>query len=298
MFMNQRKSYIFALSAIFLWSTAAIAFKFALEHFDFMQMVFFSSVVASIVIFSVVLVQNKIGVLLKSSKKNILRSALNGLLNPFGYYLILLKAYSLLPAQLAQPLNYTWPIALVFLAVPFLKQKVSRKNFIALIISFTGVIFISLRDEFNFDIQEPFGVLLATGSSLIWAMYWILNVKDKREESVKLFLNFLFGTIYAGIFVLIFSDFSYNNIQEFLPIIYIGFFEMGFTFVLWMKAMQLTKSTDKIGNLVFISPFISLIWISIFLKESIYYTTVIGLIFIVVGILIQQKRQKVSDNQI
>ena len=39
------------------------------------------------------------------------------------YYLILLKAYQLLPAQVAQPLNMIWPVILVFLSVPILKQK-------------------------------------------------------------------------------------------------------------------------------------------------------------------------------
>jgi len=292
---GQNKAYLYALSAIGLWSTVAVAFKFALQNFRFEQLVFYSSLIATLVLFGILVVQNKVKNVIRSGINDYLRSALNGLLNPFLYYLILLKAYSVLPAQLAQPLNYTWPIVLVFLAVPFLGQKLSARSFIALIVSFSGVFFISLRGNIsNFQIEEPLGVLLATCSSIIWAMYWILNVKDKRDEVSKLFLNFLFGTIYAAIWIFMFSDFGINKLtlNSFFPVIYIGFFEMGFTFVLWMKAMQLTKSTDKIGNLVFISPFISLLWITIFLKETIFYTTLIGLLLIVLGIFVQQWRRR------
>ncbi len=80
---------------------------------------------------------------LNVKKKDIAFSALMGALSPFAYYLVLFKAYEMLPAQVAQPLNMVWPIVLVFLSVILLKQKISSKSFIALFISFIGVYFIS-----------------------------------------------------------------------------------------------------------------------------------------------------------
>ena len=59
-----------------------------------------------------------------------------GLLNPFLYYLVLFKAYALLPAQQAQPLNYTWAITLSLLAVPLLKQQVRWQEWLALLVSY------------------------------------------------------------------------------------------------------------------------------------------------------------------
>ena len=119
------------------------------------------------------------------------------MVNPFLYYLILLKAYKLLPAQVAQPLNMIWPIILVFLSVPLLGQKIERKSFIALFISFVGVYLISSQgNPFHFGGSDLTGVFMAAGSSIFWAFYFILNVRDKRDEAVKLFLNFLFGSGY------------------------------------------------------------------------------------------------------
>jgi drug/metabolite transporter (DMT)-like permease len=69
---------------------------------------------------------------------------------------------------------------------------------------------------------------------------------------------------------------------------YIGIFEMGLTFFLWLKALSLSSNTAKVSNLIFLSPFISLIIISLILKETITHSTVIGLILIISGILIQR----------
>jgi drug/metabolite transporter (DMT)-like permease len=55
-----------------------------------------------------------------------------------------------------------------------------------------------------------------------------------------------------------------------------------------MKAMQLSTNNAKTGSLIFIAPFISLIFISAILKEKIHGTTIAGLILIVSGIVWQQ----------
>ena len=63
---------------------------------------------------------------------------------------------------------------------------------------------------------------------------------------------------------------------------------MGITFLFWLKAMQSATSTSKIANLIFISPFLSLVFIYFIVGEQIYISTVIGLSTIVLGLVIQQ----------
>ncbi len=217
-----------------------------------------------------------------------------GLINPFLYYMILLKAYQLLPAQVAQPLNMIWPIILVFLSVPILKQRIAKKSFVALFISFIGVYIISsqgnLFTPFHADLS---GVLLATGSSVFWAFYFILNMKDKRDEAVKLFMNFLFGSIYLIAAVIITGNWpDYISFKGIASSVYIGLFEMGITFFLWLKALQMSETTDKVSNLVYIAPFLSLIFVHFIIHEPVYYTTLAGLLLIISGILIQNRKPK------
>ncbi len=291
--MKKSRVYIIALMAIVLWSTSGTAFKIALKGISFPQLLLISTHTAWIFLFVVLLIKGKLKNAFVNPTKNLPKSAIGGFLNPFLYYVILLKAYTLLPAQIAQPLNYTWPVMLVLLSVVFLKQKITKRDGLAILISFFGVIVISSQGSIPFiqKINEPFGVFLAVGSYIIWASYWIINLKDKRPELEKIALNFFFGAIFATVYTLIFDQFPAIN-KSWIPAIYVGLTEMALAFVFWLTALSNTENNAKISNMVFISPFLALIFINLILGESIYFTTPIGLAFIVGGIIFQQFRKK------
>lgn len=285
---KQKQVYLYAIPAVVFWSTVATAFKIALSSINFLQLLFYSSFVAVIALFVIILLQGKLNLLKKLTTKDYFRYILTGFFNPFFYYVVLFKAYSILPAQIAQPLNFTWPIMLVLLSIIFLKQKISLKSIIAILVSFFGVVIISLQGNINsFKIANTFGVFLALGSSIIWATYWIINVKDKNDEAIKLFLSFAFGFVFIFIANILFTKIIIPDFTGLSAAIYVGLFEMGITFFLWMKALQISQSNDKICNLVYLAPFVSLIFIHFIIGETIYYTTFIGLTFIVAGILMQ-----------
>ena len=290
---SNSKAYFYAGLSVLLWSTVATSFKLALHEYDFIQLIFYASLVTVLLLFLIIVIQKKTHLIFKQTKQQWRYSLLMGLLNPIGYYLVLFKAYSLLPAQVAQPLNMIWPITLALLSVPLLKQKIGWFSFIALIISFAGVLIISSQGGFDgFKSTNPFGVLLAVGSSILWSLYWIFNVRDKRDEVIKLFLNFVFGILYLLPVVFLFSSFQINPGISLVAVIHTGIFEVGITYIIWLKAMTLTTSNAKIGNVAFFTPFLSLIFIHFVLKETIYVTTFIGLIFIISGVLVQQIDQR------
>lgn len=256
---------------------------------DILPVLTIASLTSAIVLMIIVIAGKKIDLIRKSTGKELLSSAVLGFINPFLYYLILLRAYQLLPAQVAQPLNMIWPIILVFLSVPILGQKIAKRSFIALFISFAGVYFISSQGHpFNTGHSDFIGVMLATGSSFFWAFYFILNVKDKRDEAVKLLLNFLFGSAYLILAMLITGKWNaITGVRGITASVYVGIFEMGITFFFWLKALQMASTTDKVSNLVYLAPFISLIFVHFILHEPVYYTTPAGLLLIISGILIQ-----------
>jgi len=284
------KVYLMALAAILLWSTAGTAFKLALRGMSFIHLLFIASTVAWIILVITVLVSRKGSMLLRHTPAQWLRSALGGLLNPFLYYMILLKAYTLLPAQLAQPLNYTWPVMLVILSAIILKTKLKAIDFPAILISFSGVIIISSQgsNPFTEPIEQPLGIALAIGSSIIWAYYWIFNIKDKRPEIIKITLNFFFGSVFTAMALLITGIPWPKPDLSILPAIYVGLTEMAIAFVFWLTALEKSSTHARISNLVFISPFLALIFIHFILGEKIYFTTPAGLMLIVGGILLQQ----------
>ena len=290
---DSTKSYILASLAVFFWSTIATAFKIALTGLSPGQLLFVASCTAVLVLTVIAIAEGNIRQIVNIRPSDLFMSALLALLNPFVYYLVLFKAYSLLPAQVAQPLNMIWPIVLVFLSVPMLGQKIPARSFIALFISFAGVYLVSSQGQpFNPGRSDWTGVVLATGSSVFWALYFILNLKDKRHESHKLLLNFIISTIYIGIYLVVTGTSLEINLKGLLAGIYVGIFEMGLTFYLWLKALRLAETSDKISNLVFLAPFLSLVFISAILDEHIYYTTLAGLLLIIGGIIYQKTGKK------
>lgn len=285
----QSKAILYGSLVVLFWSTVATAFKIALSEMGYMQLLLLSSLTALGIFIVNSLLTGKFRLLLNSlsDKKVVGRAMLLGALNPFLYYLVLFKAYSLLPAQVAQPLNYSWQLLLVLLSVIFLGRKVSRNQLIGLIVSFLGIVIISMQGDLSgFKVDSPFGVMLALSSAFIWATYWILDVKNKNGDSdIALTLNFFFGAIYLLMVLLFTGDFVMPSVQGALSAVYVGFFEMGVTFILWGKALRLTANTARLTGLTYLSPFLSLLIIHFTLGENIYLTTVVGLVFIVSGIV-------------
>jgi drug/metabolite transporter (DMT)-like permease len=71
---------------------------------------------------------------------------------------------------------------------------------------------------------------------------------------------------------------------------YVGVFEMGLTFALWSTALRLSSGVSRIGNLIFLSPLMSLVFIATILGEAIHPATLVGLALIIPGVLLQQRQ--------
>lgn len=286
---RQTQAYAFALTAVLFWSTVATAFKLSLRHLDPAQLLFYANIVSIITLFLVLLAQKKLHLLAQYSKYDLARAAALGFLNPFLYYTVLFKAYDLLPAQEAQPLNYTWAIMLALLSIPLLKQRLGLKEFGTIVVSYFGVVVIATHgDLLALRFSNTAGVLLALGSTVIWALYWIYNTKDGKDPVPSLFLNFVFGFPFVLAWTLIVSGVQVTFGEGLLGAAYVGVFEMGITFVFWLNALRLSSSTAKVGTLIFFSPFLSLIFIHFLVGEEILLSTIVGLAFIVLGTVLQQ----------
>ena len=110
---NDNKAIVYACLAVLSWSTVATAFKIALKNLTYFELLLVASL-TSLIIFTILLtVQRKWRLVSRLTRKQWGYFAGMGLLNPVAYYLTLFSAYSFLPAQVAQPINYAWPIVLL-----------------------------------------------------------------------------------------------------------------------------------------------------------------------------------------
>ena len=286
---KQGQGYVYAIIAVLIWATVASAFKISLRYLNFLQLLFWASIVSVSFFLAVLLIQGKLALLRTYSREEWLHSALLGFLNPFLYYVVLFQAYSLLSAQEAQTLNYTWPIMITLLSIPILRQRVKLQSVFAIIISFAGVLITTTQgDILGFRFTNLTGILLALSSAAIWALFWIYSVKDNRDEVAKLFLNFTFGLVFILISILYFSELVVPDIIGLLGAVYVGLFEMGITFIIWLRALKLSKTTAQVSHFIYVVPFLSLIVICFVVGEMILIPTIVGLILVVTGIMLQE----------
>lgn len=286
------RTYLYAALSVLLWGTIPTAFKIALSELSIVTMLGIATVVSLLALFIILAATGKLKLLAEMSFKELSWSALLGLINPVGYYLILLTAYSRLPGQVAQPINMIWPILLVFFSIPLLHQRIPGKSFIALFISLAGVFIIASQgDPLHPGRSDTAAVFLALFSGVLWALYFVLNVRDRRDEAVKLFTNFLFGTIYLIIAMVISDSFTEKvSLRGVAAATYCGVFEMGITFWLWLRALQMAPTTDRISNLIYFAPFISILFLHFLIGEPVFYTTPLGLVLIIGSVLFQNRK--------
>ncbi len=268
------------------WSTVATAFKLALAEMSFLHLLFWAVLSSTFGLALVLAWQRRLILAVKSLRQQWHKAALMGALNPLAYYCILFAAYERLPAQIAQPVNYTWAIVLALLAVPVLGQKLRWQDGIAMLLGYAGVVVISSGGGLAGQPLSWTGLGLAILSTFVWAGYWLLNTKDSRDPVVGLFQNFLLALPVVALIAWPINEINWAVATA----VYVGLFEMGFTFVLWLYALKLTRHTSRIGNLIFVSPFVSLVLIHFVLGEPIRWVTLIGLVMIIIGLRIQHAK--------
>lgn len=277
---------ILASVAVLSWSTVATAFKVALQKMTTFEMLFVACATA-LIIFTVWMLATGSWHELRLITTNLwLRFAVLGLIAPVVYYLMLFKAYDLLPAQVAQPINYIWPILLVVLIAFHERKPIPKSKYFGMAVSLGGVVCISLGGGVIEGSLSIVGIIFAIVSAGLWALYWMINdsLKDKVSEIPALFLTFLFGMIY------LFIGNFFHPIKHLEPGsvfagMYIGAFEMGVPFICFGIAIRETRNPALINQLCYLAPFLSLFIISVVLEEPIMFSTYLGLALIIGGII-------------
>ena len=286
---QDNKAIVYAAIAVLSWSTVASAFKIALRYLSSFELLLVASCTAFLIFLFTLLARKKWKEVKNLSASQWRWFALLGLLNPVTYYLVLFRAYDLLPAQVAQPVNYSWPILLLILLSLFAGQSIPKIKYVGMLLSLGGVALISagtgLSDKLEFSVT---GFLLAFLSAFLWAGYWMVSNKRKEVDAIiALTATFFFGSAYLLIASLWLEP-VVLPIQALLSGMYVGAFEIGIPFVCFGMAIQLTSNATLVNQMCYLSPFLSLFLIHLVLGEQVVWTTYAGLLLIVVGIIFNQ----------
>lgn len=292
-FSSDRLALACGLGAVGLWSTMATAFKWALEFSSPIQLIAIAVTVSWLFFAARLVYQGKISQLKTISGGTLRRCFALGCINPVLFYGVLFTAYDLLPAQDAMAINYTWGLTLPFIAACFSRVLPSFTEASLALLSYVGILIIVTDGNLtSFEFDNVTGVALAVGSTVLWGLSWVLNKliveRANVDAELALLLNFTTAVPILWVTLSITGSLPSLNSGTVLGGIYIGLFEMGVAFVLWMKAMQLTDTPIRVSSLIFLAPPLSLIFIATVLGEAVATSTLVGLVFILVGLAGQQ----------
>lgn len=281
-----KKTYILAFSAIFFWSTMATISKLLLGNFGSSFVLCLSSLFAFLFLLIKNISTGNIKKLKEYSFKDCFIMVLIGLPGILVYNLLYYLGAAVMPASQAFIINYLWPIMSVIFACILLKEKMTFRKAVAIVMSFMGVIVVAGTGEGGFSGAAALGAVCILFAAMSYGLFTALNQKFRYDKNVSMMLVYGVTTVIMAVICLFTSGFSAVSFTEILGFVWNGALVMGLANTAWAIALE-SGETAKISNLAYITPFVSLVWIALVLKENISPTAFLGLVIIILGIFIQ-----------
>ena len=283
-----KKTYFLAAVAILFWSTSATVSKLLLGSLDSMQVLYISAMFAGVFLLGWNVVTGNIKRLKTYRAKDYLCTILIGLPGTFFYYLLLYTATDLMPASQALTINYLWPIMSVVFACVLMKEKMTIRKLIAIGVSFVGMAIVVGTDVGNLNSNTMIGAVCCVLAAACYGLFTALNQKFGYDKRISMMFFYLTTFALCGMILGATQNLPQLNGWQALGMGYNGVCNMAIAATAWAVALESGK-TAKISNLAYITPFLSLVWTAVFLKEQVRVTSVLGLTVIVSGIFIQLK---------
>lgn len=282
---NETKGFIEIFIASLLFGLMPIIVRFG-ENLGPYNLSFFRVLVASFSIFIFILISKKLTLVKPKyeKKKLIFFGAIHGFII-LGYF-IAIKYLTIASAVL---LLYSSSIWMVVFSYFILKEKISRRTILALIISFIGIIFIVSPQ--NFFLKESLiGTFSGLGAGIGMGLVYTLSKTFRKYDKVSLTF---WQNLIAIPFVLplIFIDFpKFSNLDVWL-IILLGSFFTAVPFILIFKGLGKVNASK--GSIVIMLDIVfSIIAAWIIFKEVPNNLTILGGILIILGTYIITTKKK------
>ena len=285
-----KKAYVYAGISILCWSTLATVSKLLLATLNSYQVLMFGAFFAAVTLLLSTVISGRIKQLKSYRVRDYLITLLIGLPGTCLYYVFLYEGTARMAASQAFIINYLWPIMSVVFACLLLKEKLTARKWIAFALSFLGVLTVAGNELLAFEAETLIGVVLCVLAAVCYGAFTALNRKWRYDDQITVMLSFFVTFILTAVINLCTPEAPSLGFGEWLGFAWNGVFVMAIATVTWALALKF-GSTSKISNLAYITPFLSLVWTFLILREPIKPLSVVGLAVIVLGIFIQMKDQ-------
>ena len=287
-----KKQYLYAFGAIGFWATTATVSKLLLTSYTTMQVLAVASSIAATFLVVVNALKGNLKKLRSYSLKDFLITSGVGLLGTFGYEMMLYMGIDRMFASQALIINYLWPMMAVVASCILLKEKMTIRKAIAVVMSFVGVTIVTSGGSLSsFAGSSLEGALCCVLAAVFYGTFVACNKRLSYDPMVSMMIYYAQSAVIAFICVLLSGDMPVLNGMQLLGFVWIGVFCHAIGYVSWALAMKY-GDTAKVANLAYITPFLALVIAHFVLGDPITIWSVGGLLVIVAGIFLQLKDAK------
>lgn len=291
--MSDKKVYFLMVLSTIFWAGAFIAGKLSAPFIPPFTLTFLRFFFATIIMYFVVKARD--GSIYKLKKEDYRVFLFTGIVGMFGYHVFFFSALKYTTAINSSIIGATNPIITTILVTIFLKDKISFKRLLGIILSFTGVVLTITNADFHALINFSFnkGDILMLVAVLMWASYSVYSKKvmNRFTPLTLTYYSFLFCTIFIIPFVIYEKPWTFISgvpYYSYVSVIYMSIFASVIGYLVQqMSIKQIGPSRTSIFiNLV---PIFSIILSLIILKESVSTIKLLTALLIITGVYICQK---------
>jgi len=282
--LNEIRGTLLILLTAIISGIAIVANKFFVVKIDPLLFTATRALLIGIIFFVISLYISKSTKQKKFNKANWGYLLAIGLIGGSFAFWLFFTGLRLTTAGRAAFLHKTLPIYATIFAIIFLKEKISKKQFLALIVMLIGL---AIMESSKLSIDLRNGDLLVLAATILWAIENTLSKKvmlDKESNWVVTFSRMFFGSLI--LFAIIFLTGKFNLLLSLTmhQIIYIAIsgtflFLYVLTWYWGLKYINLSKAS----TILLIAPVISLILGVIWLQEQVLTLQLIGSALILIG---------------
>lgn len=228
--------------------------------------------------------------------KDYLKMSGLGFLGLFMYSALYYYGIAVLSSQEACILNYLWPMMIVLFACLLLRETLTVKKAIAMVMSFAGIVVLTLSSGGGSSGNRLFGIIACVAAAVCYGLFSVLNKKHSLNQSVTMMWIWLTVAVCSAVSGLIFEAWQPITGWQWAGVAWLGIVVNAVAYLLWALALKGARDSAKIANLAYLVPFLSIVLTALILKEQIACTAAIALVLIIGGILLQsiqiKKRSK------
>ncbi len=215
-----------------------------------------------------------------------------GLTGIFGYGILFLVGMNFTTAAQGSIIAGVNPVMISIWAHILHKERLDRNwKYLGFIISFAGVLFvIGIQAILEFQIEHLIGNIIIVAAMCCWGLYTNLGKKTMKDYSP---FEATSGAVFFGMLLFGVGAFgekfwaqpALQTFEFWVGIVYLGVFVTVLSFLFYFIAIKNIGPTQS-GIFINLVPIFGTFFSWLLLKEPIYWTFLIGLLLIIIGILV------------